>query len=171
MLIFHPDISLFSKPALKKGGTTAPSTPQGVILGVQSHQGHGGCHPGLIWVLVAGSNAKCVPPSLLRPPFPGAPHITQARGAAGRTASAGDLLAVPREPPITVCCRAAAASPPRPAATGDEAAWSHGCLAGAVMCRIPHPLPPSLAAAQRFGKARRRRLKCDPRHAAPQNLL
>ncbi|RLV88830.1 hypothetical protein DV515_00015262 [Chloebia gouldiae] len=57
------------------------------------------------------------------------PQLPQACGAAGRTASSSDLPAVPREPPITVCCRAAAASPPRPAATGDEASWSHGCLA------------------------------------------
>lgn len=171
MLIFHSDTSPFPKPALKKGGTAAPSTPQDVILGVQSHQGarwmSPRVHPG------AGrwwQRQVCTPLSA-QTPFSRCSHVAQARGAAGRTASAGDLLAVPREPPITVCCRTAAASPPHPAATGDEAAWSHGCLAGAMMCRILHPLPPSLAAAQRFGKARRRRLKCDPRHAAPQNLL
>lgn len=70
MLIFHTDISPFPKPALKKRGTTAPSTPQHVVLGLRSRSG---CHPRLIWVLVGGGNTKCVPLSLLRPPFPDAP--------------------------------------------------------------------------------------------------
>lgn len=73
MLIFHPDISPFPKPARRKRGTTAPSTPQDVILGVQSH---GGCLPGLIWVLVSGGNAKCVPPLCSDPLFQVLPHCT-----------------------------------------------------------------------------------------------
>lgn len=51
MLIFHPGISPFPKAALKMRDTTAPSTPPHPSMSFQSHQGHGGCHSGLIWVL------------------------------------------------------------------------------------------------------------------------
>lgn len=110
MLIFHPDISPFPKPALKKRGPTAPSSPKDSILGVQSHQGHGGCHPGLIWVLAAGGNTKCVPPSLLRPPFPAAPTLHRHVGLRGGQRAPVTCWLSPGSHP-SLC----AAEPPPPA--------------------------------------------------------
>lgn len=87
--------------------------------------------------------AHLCPPLRSEPLFP----IAQTRVAAGSAASAGDPLAVPREPPLS------AAEPPARLAPLPPPAGPLGPTVGqpgAGMWRILHPLLPGLAAAQRF---------------------
>lgn len=86
MLIFHPDISLFPKPALKKRDTTAPSTPPH-----PSSRSRGTVPPGAPWMSLRAhlgaarllATPGVCPPSLLRPPFPGAPALHRHVGLPG----------------------------------------------------------------------------------------